>query len=370
MQPVQAASSVGGDRYLDAMTPWQDHLQLLEVISVVDEAPEVKTFAFRSDAHTWFRYQPGQFVTLELPTLEHGPLLRTYTLSSSPSRPFSIAVTVKAQAASLGTRWMFNHLRPGHRIKAYGPAGHFTHQAHPAAKYLFLSAGSGITPMMSMLRWFCDCAPGTDVAFVNCVRQPEEIIFRRELELLGARMPNLALSFVVQQRSQRESWTGYLGQIDAVRLPLLSPDFHEREIFCCGPESFMQTVQGILRASGFDMARYHQESFGAAPPVAAAPPAPVASAVSTDTQAHSVLFALSGVEGQCLAGQTVLQAARAAGVRIAAACESGLCGTCKVMRRSGKVEMRHQGGILEEEEAEGYILACCSRPLTSVEIEA
>lgn len=85
---------------------------------------------------------------------------------------------------------------------------------------------------------------------------------------------------------------------------------------------------------------------------------------------HSVRFSLSETEAECLPGQTVLQAARAAGVRIAAACESGLCGTCKTRKLSGEVEMNHNGGILDEEIAGGFILACCSRPLTPMEVEA
>jgi len=352
-------------RHLDEMAPWNDRLQVLEVTGVIDEAPEVKTFTFRSDAQTWFRYRPGQFVTLELP-MPDGPLMRTYTLSSSPSRPFSLSVTVKAQPGSVGTRWMFDNLVRGSRIRARGPAGDFSHHNHPASKYLFISAGSGVTPMMSMLRWFNDCAPWTDVAFINCARRPEEIIFRKELELLGGKMPGLSLGFMIEERSSRESWFGHMGRIDAVRLPLLSPDFHEREVFCCGPDPFMRAVRSMLESAGFDMAHYHQESFGA-PPVEVGPtPAPD----QADAAAMAIRFSDSGVEGQCLAGQTVLQAARANGVRISAACEFGLCGTCRVRKVSGEVEMSHNGGILDEEIAEGYILACCSKPLSPLEIEA
>jgi len=352
-------------RHLDEMAPWNDRLQVLEVAGVTDEAPDVKTFVFRSDAQTWFRYKPGQFITLELPTAD-GPLMRTYTLSSSPSRPFSIAVTVKAQPGSVGTRWMFDNLVRGSRIKALGPAGDFSHHNHPAAKYLFISAGSGVTPMMSMLRWLNDCAPWTDVVFVNCARRPEEIIFRRELELLGAHMPGLSLGFMIEERSSRESWFGHMGRIDAVRLPLLSPDFHEREVFCCGPDPFMRAVRGMLEATGFDMAHYHQESFGAPPVEPHAPAMPEAVPADATVPIH---FAQSAVDGQCIAGQTVLQAARASGVRISAACEFGLCGTCKVRKISGEVEMNHNGGILDEEIDEGYILACCSKPLSALEID-
>ena len=362
---MNAMTDPGLYRHLDEMAPWNDRLQVLEVVGVVDEAPEVKTFIFRSDAQTWFRYMPGQFITLELPVGEE-PVLRTYTLSSSPSRPFSIAVTVKAQAGSIGTRWMFDHLKQGDHIRAYGPAGDFSHHSHPAARYLFISAGSGITPMMSMLRWFSDCAPWTDVAFVNCARRPEEIIFRKELELLGSRMQGLSLGFLIEERSSRESWFGHMGRIDAVRLPLLAPDFREREVFCCGPEPFMRAVRSMLEGAGFDMARYHQESF-AAPAPAEALPTEVEAQPAT---ALPIRFAQSDATGECLPGQTVLQAARAAGVRIPAACEFGLCGTCKTKKLSGEVEMSHNGGILDEEIAEGYILACCAHPLGPLEVDA
>ena len=355
-------------RHLDEMTPWNDRLQVLEVISVTDEAPGVKTFTFRSDAQTWFRYKPGQFVTLELPTSD-GPLMRTYTLSSSPSRPFSIAVTVKAQAGSTGTRWMFDNLAQGSRLKALGPAGNFSHHDNPSAKYLFISAGSGITPMMSMLRWLNDCAPWTDVAFVNCARSPDEIIFRKELELLGSHMPGLSLGFMIEERSSRESWFGHMGRIDAVRLPLLAPDFRDREVFCCGPDPFMRAVRDMLQASGFDMEHYHQESFGA--PVAEAMPATITPGdEDRASAAFAISFVGSNVDGSCAADQTVLQAARANGVRISAACEFGLCGTCRIRKISGEVVMNHNGGILDDEIAEGYILACCSKPLSALELEA
>lgn len=360
-------------KQLDEMAPWSDKRQVLEVIGIVDETSDVKTFRFRSDNQTWFRYKTGQSITLELP-VEGGSLLRTYTLSSSPSRPFSIAVTAKLREDSIGTRWMFDHLKVGDLVKGYGPAGTFSLHNYPSAKYLFISAGSGITPMMSMLRWLNDCSPQTDVAFVNSARRPEEIIFRKELELLGTRMPGLALGFMVSERSSRESWFGHMGHIDAVRLPLLAPDFREREIFCCGPESFMHAMREILAAAGFDMECFHQESFAAAPAMTAVENSaealrPLPGSVPIEA-AVPIRFSLSNVDAQCVAGQTVLQTARASGVRIPAACELGLCGTCKVRKISGEVEMHHNGGILDHEIADGYILACCSKPLSALEIEA
>ena len=353
---------------LDQLTPWDARRQRLVCTAVIDEAPDVKTFMFAAEGGGWFRYRPGQFLTLELP-VPGEPVLRTYTISSSPSRPYSIAVTVKVQATSIGTRWMFEHLRPGVSVQAHGPSGQFTLPARPAARYLFVSAGSGVTPMMSMLRYLADCAPETDVTFVHSARRPEEIIFRAELELLAMRMPNLKLGFLAEMRSLSAPWSGLTGRIDAQKLAMLAPDLTERELFCCGPEAFMQAVSGIAREAGLDMARYHQESFGMAPAAAATVVEP-ASTGGPRTEMLAVRFSSSEVEGACEAGQTLLQAARASGVRIPAACESGLCGTCKVLKTAGEVDMAHNGGILDHEIEDGYVLACCSRPLTAVTIEA
>ncbi|MES5044622.1 hybrid-cluster NAD(P)-dependent oxidoreductase [Rhizobium nepotum] len=353
-------------KHIDEMKPWSDKLHLLECISVTPETPDVMTFLFRSEDQNWFRYLPGQFVTLELPVGTE-LLYRTYTLSSSPSRPYALSVTVKAQATSIGTRWMFNNLKPGMKIRALGPLGDFSYVRHPGEKYLFISAGSGVTPMMSMVRDMSDRAPQSDIAFINCSRSPSDIVFRHELEYLARFMPKLSLGFIVENCGRTDLWSGLKGMVDKAKIALLTPDFMDRTVFCCGPGPFMAAISSMLDASGFDMSRYHQESFSPAAPVA------VGESVHTaaDGEALSMVgFTLSGKEVPCQPGQTVLMTARAAGVRIGAACESGICGTCRVLKLSGEVEMNHNGGILDDEIEEGYILACCSRPLTDVKVEA
>jgi len=358
--------SVPNYRHVDEMRPWSDREHRLACVAVTPESPDVMTFTFRPDhSGLWFRYLPGQFVTLELPVGPE-PVLRTYTLSSSPSRPYTVAVTVKAQAGSTGTRWMFDHLKPGMVLKAIGPLGDFSYVRHPGRKYLFISAGSGITPMMSMTRDLGDRSPDSDIAFVHCARTPDDIIFRAELEAKAREMENLTLGFVVRQAARGQLWSGLKGRIDKAKIALLAPDFLDRTVFCCGPEPFMATVRESLASAGFDMKNYHEETFQ---PVKPEPPVVVADP-SGEAAPTKVTFAMSGKEGACEPGHTLLQAARAAGVRIGAACESGLCGTCKVMKLSGEVEMNHNGGILDEEIDEGYVLACCSRPKGDVEIEA
>lgn len=353
-------------KHVDEMRPWSDRTHLLELVAWTPEAPDVMTFTFKPEnpGH-WFRYLPGQFVTLELPVGPE-PVLRTYTLSSSPSRPYTVSVTVKAQKNSIGTRWMFDNLKPGMKLRAIGPLGDFSYVRHPGEKYLFISAGSGITPMMSMTRDMADRTPDTDVSFIHCARSPDDIICRWELEYLARHLPHFQLGFIVEQVGRSQLWAGLKGFVDKAKLSLLAPDFLERTVFCCGPEPFMATVRESLKSAGFDMSRYHEEAFQ---PVAAELPVAVASA-DGEVKAHKVSFSMSGKDGKCEPGFTVLQTARASGVRIGAACESGLCGTCRVMLLSGEVDMAHNGGILDEEIEEGYILACCSRPKTDVEVEA
>jgi ferredoxin-NADP reductase len=353
-------------RHVDEMRPWSDREHLLECVAVTPEAPDVMTFTFRPNKPgLWFRYQPGQFVTLEIPASPE-PVMRTYTLSSSPSRPYTVAITVKAQKDSIGTRWMFDNLKPGMALKAIGPLGDFSYARHPGKKYLFISAGSGITPMMSMSRDMGDRSPDSDIAFLHCARSPDDIIFRWELEAKARDMPHFTLGFIIEQLGRGQLWSGLKGRIDKAKIALLASDFLERTVFCCGPEPFMATVREALSGAGFDMSQYHEETFQPAKPQL-----PIVVADHSDgEQATMVTFAMSGKDGLCAPGHTVLQAARSAGVRIGAACESGLCGTCKVLKISGEVEMEHNGGILDEEIDEGYILACCSRPKGDIEIEA
>ncbi|VDS08146.1 3-ketosteroid-9-alpha-hydroxylase reductase subunit [Paracoccus haematequi] len=349
-----------------AAEPWSDD-EHLECAMVVPETADAATFTFRAPSGAWFDYQPGQFITLDLP-LPSGNVQRTYTISSSPSRPLSISVTVKAQRTSLATRWMLDHLRPGMRIKAYGPSGIFSSHRHPAKKHLFISAGSGVTPMMSMTTWAWDSGEMPDIVFVHAARSPSDIIFRHRLEQFADRVPGLQLRFTVEQNDPFTAWTGYQGRLNQIMLGLMAPDYLEREVFCCGPEPFMQSVRDMLVALGFDMDHYHQESFGA--PIKTEADAPVIDDVAPEEGAKAqITFAASGVTTPCAETDTVLAVAKRSGLNIPSGCTFGLCGTCKIRKISGEVHMVHNGGISDEDIEEGYILACCSHPLGPIAVE-
>ncbi|EPX76668.1 hybrid-cluster NAD(P)-dependent oxidoreductase [Salipiger mucosus] len=354
---------------MTAMTPtlafWTDD-EPLECVSSLPEAPNVVTFTFQAPSGALFRFKPGQFITLELP-VPGGPLHRTYTISSSPSRPTALTITVKAQEGSLGTRWMLDNLRPGVRLRATGPGGAFSHLNHPSEKYLFISAGSGITPMMSMTTYMFDGGRDPDIVFINCARRPSEIIFRQRLEHMASRITGIELAWVVQDTDRYQPWTGFRGQFNQLLLGLAASDYLDREVFCCGPEPFMTAVREALAGLGYDMDRYHQESFHA--PVGSTEEVPEGITLDDDIKAQ-VEFTASGLTIECAETETLLAAARSAGLVIPSGCTFGVCGTCKVRKTEGQVHMVHNGGITEEDIEEGYILACCSNPMGKVKIEA
>ena len=345
---------------------WSD-TETLECVSVIPEMANTATFTFCAPSGALFDFLPGQFLTLELP-VPGGVVYRTYTISSSPSRPRSISITAKAQSDSIGTRWMLDHLAPGVRIRALGPSGQFCHLNHPAEKYLFLSAGSGITPLMSMTTWMFDLGVEPDIVFINCAQRPSQIIFRERLEHMASRVPGIDLKWVVNGSDRYAPWTGYQGHLNQLMLGLIAPDYLEREVFCCGPEPFMQAVRDALAGLGFDMDHYHQESFQE--PAATEADVPEHDDVMlTDQGQAEIHFARSDRSIACAETDTILAATRTAGLNIPSGCTFGVCGTCKVQKLSGEVHMVHNGGISEDDIEAGYILACCSHPIGSVTID-
>ncbi len=340
---------------------WDSSTQELVCTMVVNETHNVKTFTFKTEGGSWFKFKPGQFVTLSLPT-EEGPVLRTYTISSTPSRPFSLSVTVKVQPDSTGTRWLFDNVKPGDSLKAYGPAGEFSFFNQPSEKYLFISAGSGVTPMMSMTRWMFDYGYDLDVNFISCVNTPQDILFREELENIAGRCPNFRLSWVCAEDTEYNAWTGLRGRFNKLILGLTAPDYMDRDVYCCGPAPFMKAVRDALDASGFDMSRYHEESFGA----------PEASDQEDQfpdgAEVVQVNFGKSDKTREVSQRETLLDAAKAADIAIPSACGFGVCGTCKVKVVSGDTHMVHSGGISQKEIDQGYVLACCTNPITDTEI--
>jgi glycine betaine catabolism B len=333
--------------------------------AIIDETHDVKSFVFAPPVPRLFHFAPGQFLTFEF-TVGGETVNRCYTISSSPTRPHTISITVKRTTGGAVSNWLHDHLRVGDTIRAVGPMGEFSTEVYPCEKRLFLTAGSGITPLMAMVRYDHDLGADPDTIFVHCARTPKDIIFRQELDLMAQRRSRLQVTHLVESVTGEPGWSGHRGRISRGFLDLAAPDFCEREIFCCGPAPFMAAVRSLLHEAGFDMARYHEESFvfEDRTPASEKPPMPEAL-----TKSHTITFGKTGRSLACDEDTTILAAARAAGLRLPSSCTKGLCGTCKTRKISGEVHMVHAGGIRQREIDQGFILLCCSRPRGDVVID-
>jgi glycine betaine catabolism B len=348
--------------------------ETLQCCQVREETHDVKSFFFRSPQGRAFVFEPGQFITLEL-EIDGETVNRCYTISSSPTRPHTLSITVKRVPGGAVSNWLHDHLREGALVRVLGPSGDFTCARHPAAKYLFLSAGSGITPLMSMSRTHHELSEDRDIVFVHSARTPGDIIFARELDLMAANQQRFRTSYVCERLGASTNWPGVTGFLSLPLLRLIAPDFMEREIFTCGPAPYMKAVRDMLDEAGFDRARYHEESFSfetladVSADTQGLQQEVAAESAGAQEQDFAVSFARSNREIRCTTGQSVLEAARAAGVRLPASCTQGMCGTCKVKLVSGQVQMQHNGGIRQREIDQGMVLLCCSKPLTDLVVD-
>ncbi|WP_428241747.1 FAD-binding oxidoreductase [Gynuella sp.] len=353
---------------------WSNGRHVVRCVREIYETWDTKTFIFMAEQPVMFFFKPGQFVTLEL-EIDGVQVMRSYTISSSPSVPYSFSITVKRVANGYVSNWLHENLRQGDVIAVHGPVGLFNCIDNPADKVLLLSGGVGITPLMSMARWYFDTNSEVDIAFVHSARTPRDIIYQRELEHMSSRVPHFALHMICERQEIGQVWHGYRGYLDLAKLELMVPDYQQREIFCCGPTAYMAAVKKLLKDQGYDMTRYHEESFGATPSDVKQDALEQAEIASEEADAINqedllqVQFTATGKSVQVAPGETVHNAAAKLGMHIPKGCGVGICGTCKVLKTTGEVTMEHNGGITDEDVEAGYILSCCSVPKTDVAIE-
>lgn len=372
--PTISGSASSQQLFTDAQTwsaygaQWNSGEQkTLLCCDVHNETHDVKTFSFRCGDFSALSFEPGQFITVS-PVISGQTLSRCYTLSSSPTRPFSFSITVKRVPGGIVSNWLHDNLRAGDSLKASGPAGSFTPVGHPAQKLLYLSAGSGVTPLMSMTRAGFDLAARLDIVFVHSTRTPADIVFHDELTRMQALMPGLRVLNVCEGRGAEADWAGPVGRLDLQLLSESVPDFREREVFTCGPQGYMDAIKAVLAKGAFDFQHYHQESFDIATlneePLIEQPP----TAEQMETL-FSITLSRSGKTFSMPADQTVLWAAKKAGAIVPSSCSQGVCGTCKTALLQGTVEMNHNGGIRQREIDKGLRLLCCSRPTSDLVLD-
>ena len=404
IDPIGSSGEEPIPKQVEGDRQWAKGDLMVRCARITDETTDVKTFTFVADPPVLFSYKPGQFVTLEL-EINGEQVLRSYSISSTPSRPHTLEITVKRVPApaealhvspGLVSNWLHDNLTVGSQIKLSEPLGKFTCQTDspqkPAQKLLFISAGSGVTPMMSMSRWIADTVQQSDVVFFHCARTSRDVVFRQELEMMAARLPNFRLALSTTRSELGQPWFGFTGRITASLLQMIAPDFQERTVYVCGPNGFMQGSKTLFEELGFPMQNYHEESFGAPRKIKAQKPekaeslpiggaiaqpphrpAVPVSAPSSGKEASQpvVLFAQSGKQVACDGADSILELAEQEGIKIRSNCRQGVCGACKKRKLEGEVKYESEPDALEQSDRDaGYILACIAAPVGRVVIEA
>lgn len=331
---------------------------VLRVAQVIAETTDASSLVFEvpEQAREKFAYRPGQFLTLRIPSDRTGSVARCYSLASSPFTDDLPKVTVKRTKDGYGSNWLCDNIKPGDQLEVLPPSGVFT-PADLDEDLLLCAAGSGITPVMSILKSALARGSGK-IVLLYANRDAESVIFATELRELAEKHP---------QRLVVVHWLETLqGLPTVIALSELLRPYTEYAAFMCGPKPFMDGVHDALTQLGVPRNRTHAEVFNslAGDPFADTAPADISAEEAAD--AATVEVELDG-ETHNLSWprkQTLVDIMLAKGIDVPYSCQEGECGSCACTVLEGKVEMDN-AEILDPEDIEnGYILGCQARPVT------
>jgi len=335
----------------------KDSMNLL-LAQIEQQTHDTKTLRFQIPKERQLRAKPGQFLTFQW-TIDGQRVMRSYTISSSPIHGNYVEITPKRMENGCVSVFLNERAKPGQRVEARGPYGQFYFDETVHKSIVLIAAGSGITPMISMLRYIDDLKLATSVTLLYCVRTAADIIFQTELARLGRSLPNFKYEVCLSR--PEPTWKGHSGRLNGEFVSQHVIDLDSPTFFLCGPKGFMDSARQILSTLGVDPDRILQESFGER---------------STESRpqearpAETVVFIHSQKVCQASARSTLLDLAEKNGVQIPFGCRQGLCGTCATRVLSGTVEMDVEAGLTAEQKDAGYVLPCVSRAEGTVVLSA
>lgn len=343
----------------------------LTVKEVVQETEDTSTLRFQQPGKV-LDYKPGQFLTLILP-IEKQEVRRSYSLSSSPHVDEFPAITVKRVEAGVVSNYLNDHMKVGDVFTVMEPAGHFTPtiQESNNKQYVLFAAGSGITPVISIIKSILKREIKSRVALVYQNRSASTVIFDEQLNKLQDKYRSRFSQVRIYSQPDPD-WKGYSGRMNSattsdILMDIASNKIDRAEYFLCGPTEFMQTVFNTLTEFEVPEKQIHKESFFLGELKSPAP-----TIKKKDDQEIEVKIQLDGetYQVQVPSNKSILEAALDQDIDMPFSCQSGLCTACRGKLLSGHVQMDEDDGLSEEELNDGFILNCVSRPTgPGVEIE-
>jgi len=345
---------------------WRGYLR---IGSIVTETPGVKSFRLlplSGDGPMPFTFVPGQFINVAF-SIGGARMNRSYSISSSPTQRDYVDLTVKREPRGAVSRHIVDLLKVGDLIEAGGPVGKFTFDGTEAESIVLISAGVGITPMVSITRYLTERSWPGDIFFIYTCRTPADFIFADEVAALQQRNPRLHVA-VTSTKAEGTDWKGPRGRLTKELLAQTVPDLASRRIHICGPPTMMEATKAILTELGIPPDQVKSELFGATKPSpAAAGTTAKATAAATGSL---VTFSKNNKSAKIHDGQTVLELSEELAIGIENSCRVGTCGVCKVKMISGEVTMAVEDSLDADDKTNGIILACQAIPKSEITVEA
>jgi ferredoxin-NADP reductase len=334
---------------------------ILRLASVTQQTSNAKTLRFVVTDGRRLNARPGQFLTFSF-LFDGKKFIRSYSICSSAARSGYVEITPKRVDQGCVSVFLNDRASVGMTVEANGPFGQFCLDESKHHNIVMLAAGSGITPMMAMLRYIDDLRLETTATLLYCVRTNKDIIFESELAQLRSRLKTFEYHVLLSQ--PQTEWSGPRGHVSREFIENIVGDIGLPHFFLCGPPPFMEASHAILTGLGVKPERIMQESFGSSVPRCAQSVSPAA-----ETGAL-IEFVRSGQTYAVRSGQTLLEAAEEHEVGIPSSCRQGQCGTCKTKLLAGNVQMDAEEGLDPESRAQGFVLTCVGHADGDVRLDA
>jgi ring-1,2-phenylacetyl-CoA epoxidase subunit PaaE len=338
----------------------------VDVVKVVRETDDAVSIYLKEKDGSPIAFRPGQFLSVDV-TIDGEQLRRAYSLASACLPGVPAHITVKRIAGGRVSNHLNDTIREGDELAVLGPSGNFTVEPRPVNErhLVMIAGGSGITPIMSILETVLRVESRSRVTLIYGNRGWKDVIFRDRLAALGDELGGrLIVDHVLELPP--EAWSGGCGLLSGdvleARLDALGvQDDGMQRYFVCGPTPMMEAVHRALHGRGVDPSRIAEERFTR----------PEDRSGATGSQrTELVIVSKAGNDHgiQVEPGQTILEAAIAAGIEMPFSCAMGGCGACRVRLSEGEVRMEEPNCLSRAEREQGYVLTCVGRPLTQSRI--
>ncbi len=348
--------------------PAGPHYYDLAVKEVIAETKDAISIAFEQPSSGAITYKSGQFLTL-IASVQGKEVRRAYSLCSSPFVDKDLVVSVKRVDKGLMSNWLPDNLKAGAKMRVMEPMGQFTTEFKKENKrhLILFAGGSGITPMMSIIKSLLHQEPDSICSLIYCNRDIDSIIFKNHFDQLQtAYEGRLHVIHVLDNAPM--NWQGYSGLLNKEMLTKLFeriPNWglEKTTYLMCGPEGMMKNVEALLAEHAIPADKIFKESFVSGV-LDKAKKEEVTG--SSEKKAREVTIRYDGNEYKIMVehNRTILETALDKGIDLPYSCQSGLCTACRGKALSGQVKLDEEEGLSKSERAEGYVLTCVGHPLT------